>query len=371
MIKKIYINNYKCFNNFEIDISGLQSVLLIGKSGAGKTSISLALELLQKIGRGINRVGQLIGPDDLNKNESEKISRIEVEVSLNDKNYLYSIAFELPEHFKEMRIYEEKLVVDGEFFFSREIAQVNLYRNMSPDQETRFLVDWHLAALPIIQVPSNTSLINEFKNWLAEIVILRPIPQIFSGESSTETKEPLPDCSNIGAWLSGLLSVYPASYSDIDKHLKQFMLDFEDFQNEPTTRTSKNIVVNFSNNKILTKLDFQELSDGEKLFFVYAMVLSANKFYGPLFCFWDEPDHHLSLSMVGSLIRELRRHFHEKGQIIITSHNPEAIRQFSDENSILLYRNSHSEPTRSSLLSQVQSKSKDIINDLLLDEIEL
>jgi energy-coupling factor transporter ATP-binding protein EcfA2 len=50
--------------NFELPVSGHSSVLLIGKNGSGKTSVSYALEILQKIARGANRVKDLVTPDD-------------------------------------------------------------------------------------------------------------------------------------------------------------------------------------------------------------------------------------------------------------------------------------------------------------------
>src|SRR6266567_8017526 len=62
MIRRLYVHNFRCLENFELPISGRPSALLIGKNGAGKTTIGLALEILQKIGRGTNRVGDLVKP---------------------------------------------------------------------------------------------------------------------------------------------------------------------------------------------------------------------------------------------------------------------------------------------------------------------
>ena len=78
---------------------------------------------------------------------------------------------------------------------------------------------------------------------------------------------------------------------------------------------------------------------------ICALVLAANSTYGPLLCFWDEPDNYLSLDEVGQFIATIRKDFNSRGQFIATSHNPEAIRRFSNENTLFLYRNSHLEPT--------------------------
>ena len=42
----------------------------------------------------------------------------------------------------------------------------------------------------------------------------------------------------------------------------------------------------------------------------------------------------------------LRKAFQSAGQFIATSHNPQVIRSFSEDNTFVLYRNSHIEPTQ-------------------------
>jgi len=74
--------------------------------------------------------------------------------------------------------------------------------------------------------------------------------------------------------------------------------------------------------KIL-RLDLDRLSDGEKIFFVCAVLLGANKHYGPTFCLWAEPDNYVSLSEVGHMVVALKKSFAQSGQLFVTSHNPE------------------------------------------------
>ena len=114
---------------------------------------------------------------------------------------------------------------------------------------------------------------------------------------------------------------------------------------------------------------FTDLSDGEKCFFLCAAVLAANEFYGPLFCFWDEPDNYISLSEVGHFITSLRRSFHQSGQIVVTSHNPEAIRKFSNDNTLVLNRHSHLEPTVVRRLSDL-SVTGDLVETLIRGDID-
>jgi ABC-type ATPase involved in cell division len=64
VIRRFYVHNYRCLENFDLPLSGKSSLLLIGRNGAGKTTIGHALEVLQKIARGTNRVGDLVKPKE-------------------------------------------------------------------------------------------------------------------------------------------------------------------------------------------------------------------------------------------------------------------------------------------------------------------
>ncbi len=394
MLQRLYVHNFRCLENFELNLKDLSSSLLIGKNGTGKSTIAYALEVLQSIGRGINRVSQLIQAKDFNSGRSGIPIRFEIEVLLKEQLYKYVLALESStENFKEIRIFEEHLLVAGNPIYSREAAQVklygsNVYSQTPPDTRiattfshqfpltsqlqlmaSQFQVDWHLVALTLIQVQSETDPLYIFKNWLSRMIILAPIPSLMTGESSGETLEPKRDGSNFGEWFSGLLRRYPAAYTQIDRYLREVMPDIQDIQNEPIGKDAKSMVVQFEANNQILSLDFKDLSDGEKCFFLCAVVLAANKYYSP-FCFWDEPDNYLSLTEVGHFITTLRRSFKNSGQILMTSHNEEAIRKFSNENTFILDRKSHLEPTLVRLTSDLRIDG-DLPNSLIRGDIEL
>ncbi|MEG4943912.1 AAA family ATPase [Microcoleus sp. F4-D5] len=378
MLQRLYVHNFRCLENFELILKEMPSSLLIGKNGAGKSTIRVVLEILQHIGRGINRMRDfdknhlgLIDPKDFNRGRSDVPIRFEIEVLLDNKLYKYILALELPDNFRELRVFEEQLLISGNPIYSRKEAQVTLYTSHSQrNPEAQFLVDWHLVALPVIQEQSETDPLRLFKTWLARTIILAPIPSLMSGDSNGETLEPKRDGSNFGEWFSGLLSRYPAAYTQAYRYLQEVMPDFQDFLNEQIGKDSKSMIVRFEAKNANLSVDFKDLSDGEKCFFLCAVVLAANKYYGPLFCFWDEPDNYLSLSEVGHFVTSLRRSFKNSGQIIATSHNEEAIRKFSDENTFVLDRKSHLEPTLVRLLSDIPV-SGDLVDTLIRGDIEL
>jgi len=380
VIRRLYVRNFRCLENFELPISGLPSALLIGGNGTGKTTVGFALEILHKIAQGTNRVGDLVKPKDFARGRTDVPMRFEIEAELHGAIYGYTIAFEFPPGFKELRVLEEKLTVGGKPVYTREVADVHLAitdqdqdRNslipLSRMQATNFRIDWHLVALPIIQQPFGFNPLSVFKHWLAGMLILRPMPSLIFGDSNEETLAPNPPVTDFGAWFSGLLAHAPSAYSKIDDYLKQVMPDLKDIKNPLVGTDSRSLVVQFSSEQGSVNLPFEDLSDGEKCFMICALVLAANDAYGPLFCFWDEPDNYLALSEVGHFLLALRKAFQSGGQFIATSHNPEAIRSFSDENTLLLYRNNHLEPTIVRPLNEIHV-SGDLVGALIRGDVE-
>ena len=355
-------------------ISGQSSVLLIGKNGSGKTTVRLALEILQRIARGTNRVGGLVRPKDFTGGRTDVPMRFEIEVELNARVYGYVIAFELPEGFKELRVLEEKFTVDGSPIYTREVAQVRLART-SQEKEAKFFIDWHLVALPIVQEQSAQDPLFVFKQWLRRILVLAPIPALISGDSRQKTLEPNVQVTDFAAWFSGLLAYMPSAYSKIDKYLKPLIPDLEDIKNPVIATDSQSLIVQFSADQGSPRtlgylsVPFEDLSDGEKCFMIGALVLAAKDAYSNVFCFWDEPDNYLSIDEVGHFVMALRRAFQSGGQFIATSHHPEVIRSFSNENTLYLYRKSHLEPTIVRPLSELQVNG-DLVDALTRGDVE-
>ena len=292
--------------------------------------------------------------------------RFEVDLVLRQKQYRYQIAFDMPEKFREPRVTEERLTAGGSPLFTRQLSQVNLPNGSS------FNLDWHVAALPVFDERPGETSIQQLRSFFASLLLLAPVPRKMSGHAVEEATELDDGAENFVGWLSGFMGGEPARYGDIDKYLKAVMPDFGSFKFMPRGEKGKQLTVQF---ELLEKggtrtvqHDFGALSDGEKCFFLSAAIVAVNRSNNPLVCFWDEPDNHLSLPEVSHFVTELRRMTNQNGQFIATSHHPEVIRRFSDENTIVFTRNSHLEPTRVRLLSEIGYQG-DLINAILRGEV--
>lgn len=265
MIRRSYVHNFRCLQNFELPLSGQPSVLLIGRNGSGKTTVGLAFWMLRKLARSVNRVGDLVKPKDFAQGRTDVPVRFEIEVELDGRIYGYIVAFGFPPDFKEPRVLEERLMVDGNPVYTREMAQVHLAR-AGREKEAKFLIDWHLVALPIIQEQTQKDPISVFKRWLARMLILRPIPGLIKGDSDHETRVPKTSVTNFAAWFSGLLSDAPAAYASIDKYLKGVMPDLKDIKNPLIGKDSRSLEVQFSNDLGSLTIPFEDVSVRREMF---------------------------------------------------------------------------------------------------------
>ena len=366
MITRFYVHNYRCFENFTIDFADRPSVLVIGKNGSGKSTLRQALGVFQSICRGDTRIRDVVTESDFAQQRKHIPIRFEVELTLHKKRFQYSISFEKSENLREMVIGEERLSVDGSEFFKRQQDVITLPELVTKFVNARFDIGHGAPALLFIRNDS----IEQLRSFFVSMVLIAPIPANMSGFSEEETVELQHDASNFSSWLKALLLRYPAAYTHLDSYLKSVMPDLQSFENVLRGEKGTQLLIKFeqkSSDRVLA-IDFKHLSDGEKCFFLSALIVASNKVKGPVFCLWDEPDNHLSLPEVSHFIMQLRKMTNQGGQFIATSHHPQTIRTFGDDTTLVFTRKSHLEPTVVRTLSELKYNG-DLIEALIRDEV--
>ncbi len=362
MINRLTVKNYRCLDGFDLSLSGNTSALLIGKNGVGKTTVLRCFRILQNICRNAGRTGKLIVKSDFV--DINRPLYIEIEAKLNGKNFNYYIGFEWPVDFREARIVEECLKVDGQNIISRQLAQVTYEKNES------FGLDWHVFALPVINERFGQHVIQDFKSYLASMIIISPIPANMTGFSEEVSLELNYDASNYASCLRGLLGKKPAAYAKFSSYIKNIFPDFSSIVHTERGENGTQLVVMFQQDgaEKSKSIDFRSLSDGEKCFFLSAYLVACNTDDSPVVCIWDEPDNHLSLSEVGQFVLALRKEMANYGQFIATTHHPETIRRFSEDNTYVLIRSNHFASTSIKQLKDIKYNG-DLIDSLIREDL--
>lgn len=361
MLTKIYVDQYRCLQNFEIDFSQLNSALILGRNGSGKTSFFEAIEVLQRIGQGTTQIKSLISRDDFAFTEISKPIVFEVQATIKENKYHYLLEIELPENFREPKVKREELSVDRQKILQRDGAKTTIHKAAS------FTLDWHHIGLPLVSVRNDDEPIAIFRTWLRNIIILSPYPRKFSSTSKLETAFLDREGKYILDWVRNLLAESPSSYNDISSFLKQRMIDFDLFKFETTGKDEKELIFIFHaehEQGLSIRLNFSQLSDGEKIYFLTAALIATINNNNSTLCLWDEPDNFISLIELSHFISECRKKFENSGnnsQLMLTTHNADVINEFSSHNTFIFARFSHLQPTRSVLLQDKMYVSPSVI----------
>lgn len=69
MLKRLYVDNYRCFVNFSLDLHPL--TLLVGRNGTGKSSVLEVLFALRKLLSGAGKINDL--PEQVPGDCSEQV----------------------------------------------------------------------------------------------------------------------------------------------------------------------------------------------------------------------------------------------------------------------------------------------------------
>lgn len=369
MIRRLYAHNYRCLQNTDVDLAGRSSVLLVGSNGSGKSSLLEVLESLRSMARGRNRANEMVrrravsALEASEADETPPLIRFEIESELPGGSVArYSLGLELPPGFREYRVADESLTAGECDVFRRTLADVTFTR--SPGSVATFAVDWHQVALPVIGTPGRDHPLEAFRRELSRLVILRPAPGTMSGEGSEGVSVPEPDCRDFGAWFRETTMLRPAVYAPFLAFLRNTMPDLVAVQNTPAGRETRTLEFVFQSPGGRTfALPFEELSDGEKSLSVAAMVCGIAEAGDSTVFAWDEPDSHIALGEVQHLIAGIRKRL-GNSQLIATSHHPETIRAFSSENTLLVYRRSHSDPSRVRSVSELIGPERDLAEAL-------
>jgi predicted ATPase len=122
MLKRIYVNNFRCLVNFELTVAGLN--LFLGSNGSGKTTVFEVLRKLQKFILGEQalqreyRVSDLFASKDLTRWQKSDIQNFELDIQGNGGIYKYTLEIQHQGEYEPPRMRLESLTFDGQPLFN-------------------------------------------------------------------------------------------------------------------------------------------------------------------------------------------------------------------------------------------------------------
>jgi len=145
MLKRIYIDNFRCLVNFELSVDSIN--LFLGTNGAGKTTVFEVLRKIQAFVSGDGKVDAIFKSVDCTRWQTSPIQSFELEIEGNGGMYKYELAIEHDEKGLRARVQHERLWFDNQPLLKFESGEVQLYRD-NHSEGPRYPFDWSQSMLP-------------------------------------------------------------------------------------------------------------------------------------------------------------------------------------------------------------------------------
>ena len=338
MLKRLYVDNYKCMVNFEFAPGRTQ--LLLGANGAGKSSVFDVLLLLRQFISGEEKAPRLFLGANLTRWESRDEQAFELEVEGNGGTYLYKLVLEHRRETQQCRVKSETLHFNNQPLLTFLNGEVTIYRE-DHRAGAAFSFDWSQSAFATL-VPRRDNLLHRwFRNWVGELQVVRINPFAMAAQTDREDMRLKEDMTNLASWYRHLVQERPELIEQVRQSLTAVWDGFESIRLEtagPNVRIFK-VVLRSAGGKEPFEVALNELSDGQRaLIGLYTLLRYAARATGPLICV-DEPDNFVALPEIQPWLMGICQAAEDHlSQILFISHHPELINYLAPQDAVILQR---------------------------------
>ena len=340
MIKRLYVDNYKCLVNFDLKLDELS--LILGPNGVGKSSVLDEVYAIRQLLGGVAKVTDagIFPTSTLTRWQSRDTQAIEFDVSVSGDELTYRLEVEHDRPNKRARITREVLTEKENPLFSFEMGTVQLYRD-DHSEGPRYSADWSESALA--RVPAygeQNRRLTAFLEHTRKIIVCGLYPAGFVPESSRRDPILLRDVSNFVSWYHHLVLERQDLVPDFTAQLQEVIHGFRAINLPSVGQETVAMKVMFQEGEQRYDLRIEEISDGQRaLIAIYALVLLTSEQGYSLFL--DEPDNYLALREIQPWLFCLEDACGETlPQAVLCSHHPELIDYLGGDRGILLERES-------------------------------
>ncbi len=319
MLKRLYVHNYKCLVNFEINFDKDIS-LFLGANGSGKSTIFDVLTKLRRVIVSEEKVENVFNETDSPRwlKSGADGTRFELDIEIGNDTYRYLLVMDDLElsSILGLCIKEESLYCNNEMLIeSKNKITLSKGSKQITFDDSRSNINRYLPYYS-----------TRYLQYLRTLFIVRINPYEMASTINKANAEIKPDFSNYAEWFAHLNEKNRKGVSEFEKAMRDILPGFDYFRIEQAGQ-AKVLQVDFenkTNKKDIITYYFNELSEGQKvLIALYALVYCVPE--NSLICI-DEPENFLALPEIQPWFDTLYDQCAERGlQALLISHHPKII----------------------------------------------
>jgi predicted ATPase len=340
MLKRIYIDNYKCFSNFEYTPG--QTQLIIGVNGTGKTALLSIIRQLRALLVDGTPVADLFEPFSLTRWDSRREQTIEFDLEADSGLFTYKLVVHhpLPEPDTSQKSFlmTELLYHEGSALVWFVDEEVELFTDEG-DSWAKYPADNSRSIVSSVPDKAQGKLITQFKRAMHGMQCFSIDPRSMMVMSDRETSYPSEYLVDFVSWYRHLCQEDMASNAELQMSLSDVIDGFSSLSLARFGRDTRWLFANFRKSTGQEfSLSFGELSDGQRCLVALYSILYFSLQNRCIVCL-DEPDNFVALSEIQPWIMSAYTRASEAGaQLLVISHHPELIDYMADT-SVTFYRN--------------------------------
>ncbi|HHH31788.1 MAG TPA: ATP-binding cassette domain-containing protein [Polyangiaceae bacterium] len=336
MIKRIYIDNFRCFSNFEIEPGRIN--LLFGLNGSGKSSFVDAIDRLVALVIDGREVGELFVENDLTRWDTRHEQRFEIDDVVDGQTFTYGATLKRISDGAGMVLHEERVSCGDRVLFRYEHGEVHLHRN-DGKEGTCFPFRGNRSFIAGIEERPETTSLMSFLEHLGAFRSYKLAPVGMESVTHEEQQRLLKDGSNFASWYRHMSQERAGDVPHLFEQLVEVLPGFKSIALKGAGKQgrTRDLVVQMETGERSYEVAFDSLSDGQRaLIVLYALLIDIRA--NSQTVLMDEPENYVGLSELQPWLQNLDEALGDAGQLFLISHHPEVIDFLAAENPILFER---------------------------------
>ncbi|MFM7441723.1 MAG: AAA family ATPase [Snowella sp.] len=332
MLKRLYVDNFRCLVDFELNFDSIN--LFLGDNGAGKSTVFDVLGKLQRVITTDISVDSTFNKSDCTYWQNYKNLKFELDVEGNGGIYKYQLEITSEDIFYghvDATISVMSIASETLRFNQENLLRVNQYGTEIIDLNGQLKwTDRYIESrsiIPLLKAKDDYHKILWFKDRIKRLATLKITPNSIVSESLHKSEFLETTMGNFVSWYRYIFADNQNKLAQLTKSLQEILDGFISFRLEPISEKAVILKLIFKTEESEQNIEytFEELSDGQKV-----LVILYSLFYGLesqdyTLCI-DEPENFLALPEIQPWLFQLEDLCSEgKLQALLISHHPQLI----------------------------------------------